>query len=146
MLNLVSEGTVTITGKDSKGQEIVVEAPIKDLEIKVENEWEHVPTDYYLSSARLFNERSETTFSMKVGGTGQYTIKTKPAPKGVERTARVHVRDVPEGAEIPRMTIKDIRTAADKAGVDENTPFLERGERDIRTNTLKQFIEFGWTD
>lgn len=144
MRNLISEGTLTVAGKDSSGNEIIVEAPIKELDVTVENDLIYVPSFY--GSDRLYSNGSEITLSAKVTTGGTYTIKATPAPKGVERTARVEVLFIPEAEKMRQPTLAEVRKAAEKAGVGEDTPFTLYPEDDYKRNGRVTWVVFKWTD
>lgn len=128
---LISEGELTIKGRDSKGQDIEVTADIENLKVEVEYQDDFIATN---TSNIVWNNRRETTFCMKVKG--QYTIKAIDPRQGVTRTARVHVDSLTPGALVE---------AARKAGVDTETPFISEPHYNPLTLQDEGFdITFNW--
>lgn len=144
--NLITEGQLSITGKDSKGQDITVEAEITGLEIEVVTDTPYSPYTYTVNTNgfQYHHNRRDITFKAKIKDT--YTLKTSPAPKGIERTARVLGWEDPEKCTPRWPTLLLIKAAAEKAGVDESTDFTLIYENDIKTRTRKVYVEFKWTD
>lgn len=132
--NLIAFGDLTIKGKDSKGQEIIVEAPIEKLVIEVEDN----DDDFFWNS-------KEVTFISTLAEGCNYTINAVK-PQSVERTARVEVGRYGEEEVIPSMTLNGVKKAASIAGVDDNTAFDVVFENDRERCITKVFIVFEWID
>lgn len=142
--NIIVDGNVTIKGKNSQGYDLIVEAPVENLCINVVREY----NDYsnFHRDEKVFKEE-EITFSMKLKHGSQFTVKVPHLmEKPLERTARVEVGRYAEGEVVPPLTIKAIRDAAKRAGVDENTAFTDATRRDNVKLDLVRHIEFSWED
>lgn len=144
MKHLITEGELTIKGKNAEGQELEVTADISRLDIEVED------NSVTFNSIHDFNPYSvgytTTTLKAKVSGNGSYKVKILSPSTGVERTARVLARVTPENVEVTELTLKDIRIAAEVAGVDENAEFYTVTDKDIRSFTVRQYVAFRWTE
>lgn len=138
---LVSEGEITIKGISANGAEVEVTAEVENLRVTVERDMEDFSSFY---AERYIPTQTRTYFDMKVKD--KYTVKIIPPEQGVERTARVLALSNPEG-EVPKeLTLKHIKQAAKKAGVDENTEFITNQKYNPATASFDTYIEFRWTE
>jgi len=143
-VQIISEGTLTVVGKNSQGQDLTVEAEIRDLEVEVITDYDNIYSQYSIAPALQMPQSEEINFHLRVKD--NWTVKVPQEREPVVRTARVLGWEDRVEAVQREPSIALIKAAAEKAGVDENTDFHLVYERNYARDTNQVYVEFKWTD